>query len=637
MNKPDQLTRPQIFTALACTGLGSFVTALVAWIILDRTNLPAFNTSMVTRALATAFAVGLLVLVAVLLWQWRKTDNRAQPQWRTALTYLVSYLSPAGLTIATLGIPLSATRLWLDGLQVDQLFRTQFLTRTATNLGHQDMNYLDMPTYYPLGWFWGGGRLANLLDMPGWEVYQPWALVSLATAAALLVPVWQALTGSLPLATSLALANTAVTLSMAADEPYAAIVGMGIAPAVVMAARAVRGSWLAVAGVTVYLGVSATMYTLFVGVTALITIVLTIHYFWTSQPGRRNLGPFIRLAVMGLGSMAIAAISWGPYLYLVATADYKPSSVAQHFLPSEGTQVPLPFFEFSALGFFSLLGLLYLVLRSKRRPLLIATIVLYGWVLASMLMTLLGSTLLGFRIELPIALILSTAGFFAFADADRTAVVHFFESRKLTLSARQLSGAFTVLLVAISIGYAQQISVTNEDEIDHAYTDTDGYGERADQFAPGSAKYFQKIVATLGAAGHSPQQTVVLTDENLLLSYYPFYGFNGFTSHYANPMGQFTERNDTIKHWAEASFEELSDPQDFAAALEDEQWKGPDVFVFRGDKNDEEYKTHIAVDLYPNNPNVAYQGVFFNAEVFADQSLWDVEQIGPYVVINRTK
>ncbi|WP_049167996.1 galactan 5-O-arabinofuranosyltransferase [Corynebacterium propinquum] len=632
MNKPDQLTRPQIFTALACTGLGSFVAALIAWAILDRTNLPAFNTSMVTRGLATAVSVGLLVLVAVLLWQWRTADHH--PRWRGALTYLVSYLSPAGLTIATLGIPLSATRLWLDGLQVDQLFRTQFLTRTATNLGYQDMNYLDMPTYYPLGWFWGGGRLANLLDMPGWEVYQPWALVSLATAAALLVPVWQALTGSLPLATTLALANTAVTLSMAADEPYAAIVGMGIAPAVVMAARAVRGSWLAVAGVAVYLGVSATMYTLFVGVTALIAIVLTIHYFWTAE---RSIGPFLRLVVMGLGSMAIAAISWGPYLYLVATADYKPSSVAQHFLPSEGTQVPLPFFEFSALGFFSLLGLLYLVLRSTRRPLLIATVVLYGWVLASMLMTLLGSTLLGFRIELPIALILSTAGFFALADTDRAKVVHFFESRKINLSARQLSGAFTVLLVAASIGYAQQISVANEDEIDHAYTDTDGYGERADQYAPGSAKYFPEIVATLGSAGHSPQQTVLLTDENSLLSYYPYYGFNGFTSHYANPMGQYTERNDTIKHWAEASFDELADPQDFAAALEDTEWKGPDAFVFRGDEDDEEFKTHIAVDLFPNNPNVAYESVFFNSEVFADDALWDIEQVGPYVVISRTK
>ncbi|WP_448859768.1 galactan 5-O-arabinofuranosyltransferase [Corynebacterium propinquum] len=632
MNKPDQLTRPQIFTALACTGLGSFVAALIAWAILDRTNLPAFNTSMVTRGLATAVSVGLLVLVAVLLWQWRTADHH--PRWRGALTYLVSYLSPAGLTIATLGIPLSATRLWLDGLQVDQLFRTQFLTRTATNFGYQDMNYLDMPTYYPLGWFWGGGRLANLLDMPGWEVYQPWALVSLATAAALLVPVWQALTGSLPLATTLALANTAVTLSMAADEPYAAIVGMGIAPAVVMAARAVRGSWLAVAGVAVYLGVSATMYTLFVGVTALIAIVLTIHYFWTAE---RSIGPFLRLVVMGLGSMAIAAISWGPYLYLVATADYKPSSVAQHFLPSEGTQVPLPFFEFSALGFFSLLGLLYLVLRSTRRPLLIATVVLYGWVLASMLMTLLGSTLLGFRIELPIALILSTAGFFALADTDRTKVVRFFESRKINLSARQLSGAFTVLLVAASIGYAQQISVANEDEIDHAYTDTDGYGERADQYAPGSAKYFPEIVATLGSAGHSPQQTVLLTDENSLLSYYPYYGFNGFTSHYANPMGQYTERNDTIKHWAEASFDELADPQDFAAALEDTEWKGPDVFVFRGDEDDEEFKTHIAVDLFPNNPNVAYESVFFNSEVFADDALWDIEQVGPYVVISRTK
>ena len=548
---------------------------------------------------------------------------------------LVSYLSPAGLTVATLGIPLSATRLWLDGLQVDQLFRTQFLTRTATNLGYQDMNYLDMPTYDPLGWFWGGGRLANLLDMPGWEVYQPWALVSLATAAALLVPVWQALTGSLPLATTLALANTAVTLSMAADEPYAAIVGMGMAPAVVMAARAVRGSWLAVAGVAIYLGVSATMYTLFVGVTALITIVLTIHYFWTSQPGQRNIGPFIRLAVMGLGSMAIAAISWGPYLYLVATADYKPSSVAQHFLPSEGTQVPLPFFELSALGFFCLIGLLYLVLRSTRRPLLIAIIVLYGWVLASMLLTLLGSTLLGFRIELPIALILSTAGFFAFADTDRTKVVRFFASRKLNLNARQLSGAFTVLVLAASIGYAQQISATNEDEIDHAYTDTDGYGERADHYAPGAAKYFQDIVAKLGTAGHSPTQTVLLTDENSLLSYYPFYGFNGFTSHYANPKGQYTERNETIQASAEDSFDALADPQDFAAALEDTEWKGPDAFVFRGDIDDDEYKTHIAVDLFPNNPNVAYESVFFNAEVFADEDLWDTEQVGPFVVISR--
>ena len=497
------------------------------------------------------------------------------------------------------------------------------------------MNYLDMPTYYPLGWFWGGGRLANLLDMPGWEVYQPWALVSLATAAALLVPVWQALTGSLPLATTLALANTAVTLSMAADEPYAAIVGMGMAPAVVMAARAVRGSWLAVAGVAIYLGVSATMYTLFVGVTALITIVLTIHYFWTSQPGQRNIGPFIRLAVMGLGSMAIAAISWGPYLYLVATADYKPSSVAQHFLPSEGTQVPLPFFELSALGFFCLIGLLYLVLRSTRRPLLIAIIVLYGWVLASMLLTLLGSTLLGFRIELPIALILSTAGFFAFADTDRTKVVRFFKSRKLNLNARQLSGAFTVLVLAASIGYAQQISATNEDEIDHAYTDTDGYGERADHYAPGAAKYFQDIVAKLGTAGHSPTQTVLLTDENSLLSYYPFYGFNGFTSHYANPMGQYTERNETIQAWAEDSFDALADPQDFAAALEDTEWKGPDAFVFRGDIDDDEYKTHIAVDLFPNNPNVAYESVFFNAEVFADEDLWDTEQVGPFVVISR--
>ena len=126
---------------------------------------------------------------------------------------MVSYLSPALLTLASLGLPLSATRLWLDGVQVDQVFRTQFLTRMTETASHADMNYADLPTFYPMGWFWLGGRLANVLGIPGWEVYQPWALMSLAMAGCVLVPVWQRLTGSLPLATGIALTTTAVTLA----------------------------------------------------------------------------------------------------------------------------------------------------------------------------------------------------------------------------------------------------------------------------------------------------------------------------------------------------------------------------------------------------------------------------------------
>ena len=59
---------------------------------------------------------------------------------RFALTS-ICYLAPTALVIASLAIPLAATRLYLDGVSVDQAFRTQFLTRMADQLGWNDMAY----------------------------------------------------------------------------------------------------------------------------------------------------------------------------------------------------------------------------------------------------------------------------------------------------------------------------------------------------------------------------------------------------------------------------------------------------------------------------------------------------------------
>ena len=230
----------------------------------------------------------------------------------------------AGLVVTSLGIPLAATRLYLDGIQVDQGFRTQFLSRMTETMSNQDMNYFGLPTFYPIGWFWLGGRMGNILGVDGWEVYQPWALVSLAAAAAALTPVWRALTGSLPVAAAIALATTAIVLTETPDEPYAAIVAMFVPAAAVAAGTALNGSWATTAALSVYLGLSATFYTLFTAITALSVVVLAVVYFVVNK---RSWEPIKHLVVMGVGSILIALIAWGPYLYALVFGDYQALSL----------------------------------------------------------------------------------------------------------------------------------------------------------------------------------------------------------------------------------------------------------------------------------------------------------------------
>src|SRR5699024_6837835 len=83
---------------------------------------------------------------------------------RAALVRVGTLAAPTGsglLVATTLGIPLAGTRLYLHGVSVDQEFRTQFLTRSATSLGLPDMAYADLPSLYPSAWSWRAGRGAD--------------------------------------------------------------------------------------------------------------------------------------------------------------------------------------------------------------------------------------------------------------------------------------------------------------------------------------------------------------------------------------------------------------------------------------------------------------------------------------------
>ena len=602
---PDEQSVGQTAARTVAAGLAGGVIALAAWFVLHKISLPAFNTSMVTRSLATAASfvcIGVGVVLAVL---WTKGKK---PWISAAMMSLV----PAGLVVSSIGIPLGATRLYLDGIQVDQGFRTQFLSRMTENLGHADMAYKGLPTFYPMGWFWLGGRTANVLGMPGWEVYQPFAIATLAAAAAMLTPVWRRLTGSLPTALAIATVTTAVVLTEVPEEPYAAVVAMFVPAAAVMSYRAVNGSWASTIALAVYLGISASFYTLFTAIAALTMVVLAIIHTFT----KRSVQPLVHLLVTGLGSMAIAAISWGPYIWRVITGDEPLESTANHFLPIEGTYFPLPFLSFSLIGLLSMIGLIYLIYRIKDPELaaLGASIgVCYLWALASMAVTLLGTSLLGFRLEVLIVALFATLGVIAIAE---------FGLNKYTT-------AVAAVLAVGALQMVQNIPVENEDYIDQAYADTDGNGERADRFPPDAGRYYQEMADFIEEHGHMKNDAVIYTDEINFMAFQPFYAFNAYTSHYANPLGEFEHRNDELKQWAELSYE---DPEKFTEAVDNSQWEPPVAFVFR-DNGKDGLKTHIAHDIYPSQPNVRYEGLFFNPEAFEQD--WDLEQFGPFAVAVR--
>ena len=608
-----------VLVGMAAAAIGGGLVTLIAWFVFKQVSLPAFNTSMVTRGLSTAGIVVTVVVVAGLLYLCTKrgVQGKGPLAW---LTVVVAYLSPALIVICSLGMPLSASKLWLHGIQVDQVFRTQFLTRMTVEGGYADMNYADMPTFYPMGWFWLGGRMANLLGLQGWEAFQPWSLVSIAMACCLLVPVWQRLTGSLPLGTIIALTTTALTLTLAVDEPYSAVIALGVPAAAIMCSRAFHGSWGSTVGLLVFLGISATFYTLFTGAIA-VTVVSFVAL--VTAIVERSFKPIVRLAVIGFGSLAIAAIAWGPYLLAVLRADFPTETAAQHYLPAEGTEVPVPFLAPSIVGLLCLIGIVYLVIRVKNvhiRTLGWALIGVYLWIVASMVLPLLGTTLLGFRLEILVVLIMTTAGVLGLA--------HLYEQYR---TREYLAAVVAVITALAGIFYMQEIPAEHQTAIDSAYSDTDGNGERADKFPADSARYYSEIDEFF--QGHNAD--VVMTDEKLFMAYYPYYGFNAFTAHYANPLGQFKQRNEEMTTWAENSWDQT--PQEFVDTLENNPWDVPNAMIFRGDieSPDDGYKAHLAVDIFPNQPNVRYDAILFDPEVFNDSDLWDVKQIGPFVVAAR--
>jgi galactan 5-O-arabinofuranosyltransferase len=348
------------------------------------------------------------------------------------------------------------------------------------------------------------------------------------------------------------------------------------------------------------------------------------------------------LAVIAVIAAAIAAITWLPFLLRAVRGPLGDTGTAQHYLPGDGAVLTFPMLQFSLLGALCMLGTLWLAWRGWRSggqvqgdpgfgsvraaAIGIGVLAIYAWSLLSMLTTLAGTTLLSFRLQPTLTVLLSAAGVFGFIEIAMAAANR--------LSRRVIPVAVAIGLIG-AIGFSQDIPHVLRPDLSVAYTDTDGDGQRGDRRPPGAEKYYSQIDAEIReATGKPPAETVVMTADYSFLSYYPYYGFQGLTSHYANPLAQFDKRAAVIESWGT-----ITSAEEFVRALDTMPWDPPTVFLMRrggAAGSADTYTLRLAEDVYPNQPNVRRYTVDLDAKLFAEPH-FRVTTIGPFVLAIRNR
>ncbi len=606
----------QMLIAIAVT----VVVAAVSLFAIARVEWPAYNSSNQLHALTT---VGQVVCLAGLL-----ASGLAWRAGRRILARIGAVVLLAAFSLVTIAMPLGATKLYLFGISVDQQFRTEYLTRLTDSAALHDMTYIGLPPFYPPGWFWIGGRLAALTGTPAWEMFKPWSIVSITVAIVLALVLWANMI-RFEYALVVSTATAAAALAYSPTEPYAAIIAVLLPPVFVLAWSGLRGGsraggWAAIFGVGVFLGAAALSYTLLLAYAAFTMTVMAVLI----SVARRKLEPLLRLLVITVISGLIALIGWGPYLLAAARGTPADSGTAQHYLPADGAQLSFPMLQFTLLGALCMLGTLWLVIyaRTSTRAgaLAVAVLTVYAWALLSMLTTLVGTTLLSFRLQPTLTILLTAAGAFGFIEATRAVA-----ARVQQNNARRVLAVATAVGALGAVTFSQDIPNVLRFDIVVAYTDTDGNGQRADRRPPGAERYYREVDARIQeVTGRPRNETVVMTADYSFLSYYPYYGFQGLTSHYANPLAQFDERAGAIEGWGK-----LTDADQFIETLDTMPWEPPTVFLMRRGANDT-YTLRLASDVYPNQPNVRRYHVALDDALF-DDPRFDVSTIGPFVLAIR--
>ncbi|MCA2318548.1 galactan 5-O-arabinofuranosyltransferase [Mycobacterium intracellulare] len=612
---------------MALAALVAVAVAVVSLIAISGVQWPAFPSSNQLHALTTVGQVGCLAGMVATGWVWRRGHR--------LIAQVGGLVFVSAFTVVTLGMPLGATKLYLFGISVDQQFRTEYVTRLADSPALRDMTYLGLPPFYPPGWFWIGGRAAALSGTPAWEVFKPWAITSIAMAVAVALVLWWRMV-RFEYALIVTAATAAVTLAYGSPEPYSAMITVLLPPMLVLTWSGLRAAdrpdasrragWGAVVGAGIFLGWTATWYTLLFGFSAFAIGLMALWLAgvrWHRDGVKAALDPLRRLAVIAGIAVVIGCTTWLPFLVRAARSPISNTGGAAHYLPADGAELTFPMLQFTLLGVVAMIGTLWLVVRARSSvragALAIGVLAIYLWSLLSMLTTLARVTLLSFRLQPTLSVLLVAAGAFGFLEA--------------TLALKPRGRAIVPVAGAIgltaAIAFSQDIPDVLRPDLTIAYTDTDGNGQRGDRRPPSAEKFYATIDHDITQVTGKPRdQTVVMTADYSFLSFYPYWGFQGLTSHYANPLAQFDLRAAQIDKWSK-----LKTADELIHALDACPWPPPTVFLMRRGANGN-YTLRLAEDVYPNQPNVRRYTVDLRGALF-DSPRFDVRSVGPFVLAIR--
>ncbi|MGW0890173.1 arabinofuranosyltransferase [Saccharopolyspora sp. NPDC002578] len=562
----------------------------------------------------------------------------------------------SAFTTLALAIPLQATRYYFGGSSTDNGFRLQYMTRMASTWGLSDMNYADTAPYYPGGWFWLGGRFANLLGWEGWAAYKPYALIWVAVTSVVAFTLWSVVVRR-RLALLAAVVTSLAGMLHGIEEPYAWPSAAWLAPIAVLTwhamrreQRAPRWTLICVGG---YVGFAAVTYTLHFGFAVLLIVAMAV-VAGVSRVRRGEAGwattkrMFLRLLPIGIVSAVISLLVWAPYVLATHVFTDNPRSAALHYLPEDGSFLPVPMTDASAFGALCLAGFAWLIVRARSSEvagaMLTLVIAIYAWFGLSTLALVAKTTLLAFRLNVILGVVLAVAGVFALLEfigwvRDRVDVGY--AARITTLScALGLLGAITLTQGAIGTALATSTEQAYED---YYPTGDNAKGARDPEKTGSWADDVYREISRL--TGRPPQRDLLLSTDYKLMSFRPYWGFQQETPHYANPLADYDERAAEIERWTKART-----APELVELLRRSEFTAPNVFVLRNpaspvaseadreraadptDENAGKLALNLKGDAFPQLPNVRDYDVHFDPAVF-DGPQFERHDVGPYTII----
>jgi galactan 5-O-arabinofuranosyltransferase len=616
---------------IAAVLVAALVSLAVQWLI-DRWHVPLPSYS--PMAVATV-ACAVLVLVAVLL----ALRDRSGP-----LATVLSWSVLSTLVTAVLSLMLTGTRYYLSGVAGDNLFRTEDVTRFADTTANVDFAYVDMPSYYPRGWFWLAGRFAHVLDRPGWLAIKPFSILTMAVGTVLAYVVWRRLVRpGLALLTSLTVAAAAAT-TWSAAEPYAWLFGAMIPPLAVLAWRylvsdarrprpdgAARTTAAVLLGGT--LGLLALFYTLLWLFLIQVLVMAALIGLASARRDREPLRPVLlrllaRLGLIALISLPFTLLQWAPYLWFLAR---HPVDVGGSltYLPQSAAVFPIFHYPVNFTGVLALIGLLWCFVRFREcvsaRGLLLVVAAGYLYYAVSLAGALINLTLMPYKVELVMQEALGCAGVFGLVDLAGVA--------RRRLHQRWRAGtlaAVAALSVLGLVGTLQAAPGALQQLVSDAYGSyyPSGYtplGAR-DETQPGAwNQQLHDAIARL--TGKPEHDLVVLSTYQDFLSFWPYWNFEATKIEYSNYLGEYNVRRTTVESWARSG-----SAAGLLAALRAAPFRAPDVFVFT--VRPDGLHLQVSRNVFPSSLDNVFYDVVFPTALF-DSPAFARTTVGPYTVYAR--